>query len=375
MASTLYEIVNHKISIDVAFKKSCRGRCELSLNDREKLYELVRSFISDYIKLKCVYGGRVSFSRLAREWLNGVRDEGLSVWCKLSYQDWMLRKLQSLLGRYEALELLQAMNSRVWWLRVNVLKASVERVLKELREEGVSYVTDEHYPYMVRVLETPKPMRLLKPVKEFRAIPQDKASAAVVESLKPQEGDLILDMAFAPGMKTSLIQMLSENKARVVALDVSNRRALMGRRVLKKLGVDLSRVYVVVADSRTLGIRPEFNKVLLDAPCSNSGAVSKDPGLKITLSEGKILHYSMMQREMLREAIALGDEVVYSTCSLMPEEGEFIVSEVSDYVRFEKTVPWASTGYEVIPNYKEVMRLFPHKHLTEGFFIAKLNVN
>ena len=372
MASALHEVVGHRVSVDVAFKRACRGRRVVTLKDRERLYKLVRGFVSDYIKLRCIYGGRASLSKLAREWLKGVSDEGLPKWCRLSYQDWFVKKLQKLLGIEEAQELLQAMNSRVWWLRINVLRAPAKQVLKELREEGVNYVIDEHFPYMVKVLDTPKPIRLLSPVKEFKAIPQDKASAAVVESLKPQEGDLILDMAFAPGMKTSLIQMLTENKARIIAVDVSYRRALLGRELLKKLGVDLGRVQVLSADSRFFRSQRRFDKVLLDAPCSNSGAISKDPGLKITLKEGKLLYYSEIQKQLLQKAIKLGDEVVYSTCSLMPEEGELVVSGIIDRVRFERTLPWSSVGYEVIPNYREVMRLFPHKHLSEGFFIAKI---
>jgi len=374
MASALHEVVSHNVSVDVSFKRACKGRCVTSLKDREMLYELVRDFVSDYIKLRCIYGERASLSKLAREWLKGVTDEGLPEWCRLSYQEWFVKKLQELLGIKETRELLWAMNSRIWWLRINALKASVEQVLKELSREGVNYVVDEHFPYMIRVLDTPKPIRLLSPVKEFKVIPQDKASAAVIESLKPQEDDLILDMAFAPGMKTSLIQMLTENKSRVVAVDVSYRRALLGRELLKKLGVDLGRVHVVVADSRFFESQYKFDKVLLDAPCSNSGAISKDPGLKITLKEGKLLYYSRIQKQLLQKAIKLGDEVVYSTCSLMPEEGELAISEISDRARFERALPWASTGYEVIPSYNSVMRLFPHKHLTEGFFIAKARI-
>lgn len=136
-------------------------------------------------------------------------------------------------------------------------------------------------------------------------------------------------MAFAPGMKTSLIMMLSDNKARVVAVDISYKRSLLGRQLLGKLGVDLSRVYVVVNDSRDVQLRKVFDKVLLDAPCSNSGAMSKDPGLKITLTESKVRYYSAVQKELISRSVSLGKTVVYSTCSLMPEEGEEVANTVS----------------------------------------------
>ncbi len=373
LASTLYEVITNKVSVDVAFKRACRGKCASSLNERERLYNLARSVVSEYIKITCVLGVKKPYSRVVRAWLKGVDDEDLPPWCRLSFNEWFYRKIVNLLGHEEGTAVLRAMNRRVWWLRINTLKASPYTVLKELEEEGVRYEVDPHIPYVIRVLESRKPIRLLRPVKEFKAVPQDKASAAVVEALNPQPGDLILDMSFAPGMKTSLIQMLAGNRAKVVAVDISYRRVLSGVRLLNRLGVEMATTQVINADSMQKFIRNAvFDKVLLDAPCSNSGAISKDPGIKINLTEGKINYYSSVQRSLLRQALELGNEVVYSTCSLMPEEGEFIVSEIYNLVNLERPIKWAGPGYGVVPFKDEVMRLFPHTHLTEGFFIAKI---
>ena len=372
LAKVLYEVLSHRVSIDVAFKRACRGIRLRGTVERELLYELARRFVSDYQKLRCVLGEVKTYGKLVRVWLRGVSDEGLPPYCRLSYSKWFYDKVVSLLGEKEGKELLTSMNKKVWWLRINTLKASEEKVLRLLEREGVEYVIDEEYTFLVRIEKTPKPIRLLKPVKEYMAIPQDKASAAVIDVLSPEAGDTIIDMAAAPGMKTSLVMMLTENRAKVIAIDISYRRILLMKNLLKKLNVDLSRVHLIVSDSSRIRFPKYSNKVLLDAPCSNSGAVSKDPALKTTLTEGKVKYYALKQAELLKNALQVSDVVVYSVCSIMPEEGELVVSLFRDKARLERTLKWASEGYRGLPLSSKVMRLFPHKHMTEGFFIAKM---
>ncbi len=377
LSKVLYEVVEHHVSIDVAFKRASRLARVKNLEEREELYRLARRLVSDYIRLTCVIGGRRPYGALVRAWLKGVSKptDRLPPWCRLSYPEWYYRKLVALLGKNEAEELLRAMGDRVWWLRINTLKGSVESVVRELEREGVELQVDRHFPYLARVIRSPKPIRLLRPVKEFRAIPQDKASIAVVEALRPCEGELIVDMASAPGLKTSLIMALTENKARVVAADISRRRIVNEAMLLRKLGVDMSRVHLVLTDSSSLNLSTRADKVLLDAPCSNSGAVGKDPGVKIHLTPSKVLHYARIQSELLRRAVELGEIVVYSTCSVMPEEGELVTASVHDMVKLRRIFSWSSPGYGVTDFSSAVMRFFPHKHATEAFYLAVLETH
>lgn len=372
LASALYYVVEKSVSVDVAFKRACAGRCAKTLEERERLYEMVRRFVSDYWKLVCVLGRRKRYGTLARAWLSGV-NEPKEPHCRLSYPRWFYERVTELLGKEEGERMLEAMNRRTWWLRVNTLAADVDKVVRELESEGVDVEQDRHIPYMLRVLRTPKPVRLLKPVKQYRAIPQDKASAAVVEALKPEPGDVVVDMAAAPGMKTSLIMMLTENRARVVAIDISVKRLVQAANLLKKLGTDMGRVQLVAADSAARPITERADKVLLDAPCSNSGAVGKDPGIKVNLTEGKVAHYSRLQREMLIAAYDIEPHyVVFSTCSVMPEEGEEHAESLSQLYNPEKPLPWLRDGYRVYSVAGSVGRMYPHLDSTDGFFIARL---
>ncbi|MEM0505041.1 MAG: RsmB/NOP family class I SAM-dependent RNA methyltransferase [Sulfolobales archaeon] len=375
LAKVLYEVMEHKVSLDVAFKKTCRGKCVGGLKEREELYGVVRKFISDYFRLACCFRGYASYRKVARHWLEGKCVPPELIHCIYSYPEWFVNELLKVLDMNELVGVLKAMNERVWWLRVNSLLASEEGVLRGLELEGVEYEVFKEIPYMVRVVSSKKPIRLLRVVKEFKVVPQDLSSAVVVEALNPECGDSIIDLASAPGMKTSLIMMLAENRAKVVACDKSIRRLSIMKTLLRRLGVDLSRVVLIHADSTYLSCR-HFDKALVDAPCSNSGAVGKDPGIKISITRGKVIRNSSIQLEMLRNALGLADYITFSTCSIFPEEGEFVIGKLGlERSKFLRPIKWVDYGYPIVSFYDLVMRLMPHKHLCEGFFIASLRLN
>jgi 16S rRNA (cytosine967-C5)-methyltransferase len=377
LARVLYEVVERRVSLDVAFKRVCGGRCARGLEERERLYQLCRRFVSDYVKLLCYLGGRrVSYRRLARLWLGGPLPDLDEPYCRLSTPRWLYERVSSLLGAVEAERVFRAFEERSWWLRVNTFRGSEEGVIRELESEGVEVEVHRELPYMVRVVRSPKPVRLLRAVREFRAVPQDVASAVAVEYLDIRPGDVVLDMCAAPGLKTSLISMLSGGEARVVAVDVSLRRLLAAKHLLRRMGVPETSVNLVLADSTYINAR-SVDKVLLDAPCSNSGAIGKDPGVKATLTPGKVEYYRGTQLRLLTKALQLSDVVVYSVCSILPEEGEEVVTEVLKAYTNLRVVPHrlarlCSPGYRGYPVSDSVCRMFPHTHLSDGFFIARL---
>jgi len=376
LSRTLYEVVERCLPVELAFKRACKLlKAKLGYGERELAYEKARSIVSDYMKLLCITGSKVrSYRELVRLWFNVESPKTpLPPYCQLSYNAWFYGRIVGLLGREEGEAMLRTLNRRNLWLRVNTLKASVESVLKDLEREGVDYEVDKHFYYMVKILSSPKPLRQLRIVKEFKAIIHDKASAAVVEVLKPEPEDVIIDVTAAPGIKTSLAMMLTENRARIVAADIDVKRLKVMKVLLRKYGVNTSRVELVATDSAYINIRDCNVKVMLDAPCSNTGAVGKDPSIKIHTSYSVVEYYSNIQRRLLENAVKQGNLVVYSTCSVMPEEGELVVKAVVDRcsgLKLVKALPWTSPGYDVVVFRDKLMRLFPHIHGTEGFFIA-----
>ncbi|MCX8165558.1 MAG: RsmB/NOP family class I SAM-dependent RNA methyltransferase [Acidilobaceae archaeon] len=372
LAGVLNEILRHKVSLDVAFKRVCSSKCARTSEERERLYELSRAFVSDYVKLLCAAGKRVRPKALAKMWLAGSFEVPPDPHCQLSVPQWLYDKMRNIMGE-EAAKLFSAMSKRIWWVRANTLKAGEERVRRKLEEEGVELEESQHFPYMFKILRTPKPVRTLRSVREFLAIPHDIASAAVVETLRPSRGERIVDACAAPGIKTSLIVALAEGDVKVTAVDISGKRMNVMKHLMKKMGIREGVIEYLVADARRVKLE-RHDKALIDAPCSNTGAISKDPGLRVTLRPGKVEYYSGLQREIVANISKYADKIVYATCSLMPEEGEEVVSFASRTLNLEPlwpSLPLCGSpyrGYDV-----KACRLYAHEHESEGFFIALLD--
>jgi 16S rRNA (cytosine967-C5)-methyltransferase len=371
LAGVLHEVLRHRVSVDVAFRRVCGGWCASSVDERELLYDAARRFVADYVKLLCVSGKRRRPRDLVKLWLSGF-EEPSEPYCRLSVPGWLYDRLYALLGD-EAVRLFEAMSVRVWWLRVNMLKSSIEGVVRGLESEGVIVEVSRDYPYMLKILKTPKPVRLLRVVREFKAIPHDIASAVVVEALRPERGDSVLDACAAPGIKTSLIAMLAEGRVRIKAIDISGRRITVMRKLMRKLGVPDEAVEYMVADSRKVELREHYDKALVDAPCSNTGAMAKDPALRVTITPGKVEYYSRLQKGILENILEYASRVTYTTCSILPEEGEEVVETVSDKVKLEKPqIKMCGEPYKGYSVSQSTCRLYPHIHESEGFYIANM---
>jgi 16S rRNA (cytosine967-C5)-methyltransferase len=179
--------------------------------------------------------------------------------------------------------------------------------------------------------------------------PMDEGSA-VVAAIARAAGDEILDLAAAPGGKSIYMKLRG---ARVLANDVSLPRIASLQR---------AHLPIVVSDGRKPPFRHRFEVVLLDAPCSATGTIRKSPELKWRLRESELAAFAALQKELLRGAVTLAKtHVIYSTCSLEPEENDHVVA---DYERVDITpfVPegarrWVENG---------VLRLTPESG-TDGF--------
>ncbi len=199
--------------------------------------------------------------------------------------------------------------------------------------------------------------------------PQSLPSMVTARILEPNEGDLIIDMAAAPGGKTTHLAQLMQNRGEIIAIDKSKNRFKKMEETLKRLGV--KNVKLVHMDSRNL---PELglkaDKVLLDAPCT---ALGVRPKLWESKTPRDIMATARYQRQFINAAIKSlrkGGVLVYSTCTLSYEENEGNVKYMlKKGLKLERqSIFIGSPGIGI----KEVQRFYPHKHLTQGFFIAKL---
>jgi len=256
------------------------------------------------------------------------------------------------------------------WIRINTLKAKISEVVESLKKKGFELERDE-YDYLYKVLKMPYRISKTEEFQNGKIVIQDKASVKVIEVLSPKPGERILEIGSAPGMKTSLIQQLTENKAYVIAVDVSEKRIENQRELMKRLGVE--NVELVLADGKNLPIN-HVDKILIDAPCTNSGTLASDPSVFLRINKKDVLRLSRLQREILEEASKLKKPVVYSTCSLFPDEGEKVVEKFADYlVKINENEGPSHYGYFKSKVWLRVLRFYPHLHGTQGFFIAKLD--
>ncbi len=412
----LYYAHKYKLSFDKAFQYVVRDMKEkLKDYSLRRFYETSWRVVSDYYKLRFlerkIYGANKGYRRLIMLWLSffgekylgslkeynrvrkryikslpkhidfdeairsiGDRIEKLAV--EKSYPLWFTSLIVKHLGYNEALKLLHAMNNEYYWIRINTLKIDYDRALKLLEAEDVVFEVDKDLWYMIKVIDYKKPLYQLELLKQGYIITQDKASAMVVEALKPNPGEKVLDACAAPGIKASLIMQLTDNKADLILVDISRNRLNNMVKLLKHYGVDMSRVEILLADSMHRITRSRVDKALLDAPCSSSGTIPRDPAVKLHLDDiSWIKRFPKIQYGLLNTVVEEAEETIYATCSLIPWEGEEVIEKIvgdKPDIILEEPLRKGSFGYNAYGIAAKVRRFFPHIHRTEGFFISKI---
>ncbi|BAD86124.1 tRNA/rRNA cytosine-C5-methylase, NOL1/NOP2/Sun family [Thermococcus kodakarensis KOD1] len=285
------------------------------------------------------------------------------------FPEWFIARMRALLGE-EAEELLRALNETLpTSIRVNRLRTSVEEVENYLRKKGVRFERSERVNTVIRILDPFNPEWLFN---KGYAIAQEEASAVASLVLAPKPGETVVDLAAAPGGKTAHMAELMENRGKIYAFDVDSARIKRMKEVLKRTGVEIAEV--IKADGRNA---PELlgeeiaDRVLLDAPCTSDGTIAKNPELRWRLREKNIPKVVALQKELMESAWKLlkpGGRLLYSTCSMLPEENEEVVKWFLERHPGAELVP-LNGPYD--PGFlKGTMRAWPHRHRTIGFFYA-----
>lgn len=265
-------------------------------------------------------------------------------------------------------------------IRINTLK-STKRVIKNLRQEGFALKKHEELQDGY-VYESDKSISSTPEYLTGRVYRQGIASQLPVEILNPEDTSTVLDMCAAPGSKTTQLAAWTKNKAKIVSLEKNNNRINTLRSNLDRCGA--KKVFIYRKDARYADDLPfKYDYILLDPPCSGNYTQDKNFFSKRTLDDVKTR--TKTQRELLEAAyyvLKKGGVLVYSTCSLEPEENEYQIDWFINNFRdiklksIKKNI--GSEGYTEINSNKldssitKTKRLWPHKHGTEGFYIAKM---
>ncbi|SNR31722.1 RsmB/NOP family class I SAM-dependent RNA methyltransferase [Halorubrum vacuolatum] len=273
-------------------------------------------------------------------------------------------------------------------VRVNTAVTTAERVAAAFDEEGVRYEPVGWHDGLFR-LPDGHPGRNW-PHFHGWTHGQEEVSILPGLALDPQPGDRVWDACAAPGSKTTQIAAAMDDEGTIVANDANLGRLSALRHNTERLGI--TNVVVTNQDARNYSTKPlafdEFDRALVDAPCSCEGTCRKNPDV---LDEWTLEHVEAVagiQKGILTRAVRMtkpGGTVVYSTCTFAPEENEAVLDHVLDQVDCEivpcdlpvKAVPgvteWDGETYD--PSVELARRIYPHHNDTGGFFCAKLRVD
>lgn len=267
-------------------------------------------------------------------------------------------------------------SSRKTSFRINTLKATKDEVLKELEINNLLVKNVIWYDDAFIVENAwGKTLQELDIYKEGKIYVQNLSSMLPPLVVEPGV-ESILDMAAAPGGKTTEMAALSNNTSLITAVEKNKIRADRLKYNLNKQGA--SKVTVLITDARNLDEFFRFDKILLDAPCSGSGTILMSAPNTLNSFTSQLVKYSIQsQKELLKKAsqiIKSGGEIIYSTCSILREENEDIVNEILKLPNFE-IVPVDDNLFTDVPRLPVAIPgticVCPNEEY-EGFFLAKI---
>lgn len=270
-------------------------------------------------------------------------------------------------------------------LRVNPLHTRRPEILAQLEKHGIVAKETPYSPWGMRLEGKPAIQRHPAFVKGDMEV-QDEGSQILAALVAPKRGEMVLDFCAGAGGKTLLLGALMKNTGRLYAADVSEKRlSKLGPRVAR---AGLSNVQTIrlahERDDRIQRLTGKFDRVLVDAPCSGTGTLRRNPDLKWRQTEDHITELADLQRKILEAAAPLvrpGGTLVYATCSLLTQENTLIQQAFSEsHPQFEVVDPvahLAAVGIELPadtllkgPTNLPGLQLLPHRHGTDGFYAA-----
>lgn len=295
-----------------------------------------------------------------------------------SHPHWLVARWLKRLGVEETEALLRANNETPpLTVAVNRLKSGPEEARERLARISRSATPGRFVPGVFHLTGGADALRDSAFTRGW-VVPMDEAAALPVLMLEPQPGETILDACAGGGGKAALLLGLLGGEGLVLALDPSTRAHRRLREARTRLGLD--RLLPIQADARRASrlLRRPVDRILVDAPCTGLGTLRRHPERKWQQQEAGLEIMGRLQRELLMGVAPLvkpGGVLVYSTCSLEPEETDLVVerflSDVPDFAVDDpqKALPPAAAD---LVDSAGVLRTWPHRHGIDGFYAARL---
>lgn len=294
-----------------------------------------------------------------------------------SLPDWLADQWLQQFPREEAARLAAAsLETPPVTLRANSLRISRGMLLEQLEAANITAEPCRYASDGIRLVSR-CPVTELPGYRDGLWVIQDEASQLVSLLLDPQPGEQVLDMCAAPGGKATHLAQLMADRGLVTATDLNQRRVRKISESAERLG--LACIRPLVADALQPGYLAgqQFDRVLLDAPCSGLGVIRRNPEAKWRLNPTEITRCAARQRQLIEVAASClkpGGVLVYATCSTAEEEDEAVIEDfLSRHHAFviEDDVPVLRSHPDFCTP-AGALRTWPHRHGCDGFFAARL---
>lgn len=300
---------------------------------------------------------------------------------RYSHPEWMIKRWLKRYGLEDTEALCQANNEpSPMWIRTNTLKVTREELKERLEAEGVTVNLGERIPESLKI-ENFGSVDKLPSFREGLFTVQDESSQLIAHVLNPKAGQHVLDACSAPGGKTTHLAQRMEGTGEILAFDIHPHKLELIEGLAQRLGITI--IKPRLGDARELPgvVDASCQKVLVDAPCSGLGVIRRRADMRWNKKEEEIKELPQLQLAILERAaqcVVPSGELVYSTCTIEPEENfevvkafrakhpEFTPMSLMDELPFsltdERDIRQASKG---------ILQILPHKHGMDGFFMAK----
>lgn len=294
--------------------------------------------------------------------------------------DWLANPLREQLGEEEFWALVNSMaGTAPLDLRVNTFKAKRETVLEALKAANIEATPTSYCPTGIRIDGKPA-LQKLDVFTSGQVEVQDEGSQLLALLTGAKRGEMVVDFCAGAGGKTLALGAMMRNTGRLYAFDTSGHRLDAIKPRLARSG--LSNVYATQIaherDERVKRLSGKIDRVLVDAPCSGTGTLRRNPDIKWRQSPKAIAELNEMQAAILKSAARMvkpGGRLVYATCSLLKSENEAIAEQFSqahpDFVQVNAAEKLEQAGVsqaESLVTEAGHLRLWPHRHATDGFF-------
>jgi 16S rRNA (cytosine967-C5)-methyltransferase len=292
-----------------------------------------------------------------------------------SHPLWLVKRLIAKFGEEETIEICRANNAiPPTAIRVNSLVATREQALDSLAKEGFAALPASFSSDALLLASPSAGLRETAAYREGMIRIQDEASQLIAPIVAPRPGEQILDLCAGSGGKTLHLAALMDNRGKITAIDLHTERVQMLRKEAERLGATIVETIRGNAAALLETFHGIFDRVLLDAPCSGLGTLRRNPEIRWRLTEEDLGKCVKLQRLLLKngaKCVKRGGRLIYSVCTLTPEENETIIRDfLKNHPNFKLTSPINIPP--ALIDTQGFFRTFPHRQGMDGFFSAVL---